>query len=245
MSWTDSELMVVAAARELSGVSNCFVGIGIPNLACSLAKRTVAPDLELVYESGIVGADPERLPLSIGDPALVVGARAITSMFDLFSLYLQRGLIDVAFLGAAQVDRRGSINTTVVGPYSHPKVRLPGSGGACEIALNARRVFIIVNQSHRSFVEHLDFVTSPGHVRPRPGRGEGPALVVTQLGIYRFVDGEMTLVSLHPGVTVADAKAATGWKDLAISATLVETNPPTDFELDVLRALDPQRMYLG
>lgn len=245
MSWTDNELMVVAAARELSGVSNCFVGIGIPNLACSLAKRTVAPDLELVYESGIVGANPDRLPLSIGDPALVVGARAITSMFDLFSLYLQRGLIDVAFLGAAQVDRRGSINTTVVGPYSRPQVRLPGSGGACEIALNARSVFIIVNQSPRSFVDRLDFVTSPGHIQPRPGRGDGPAVVVTQLGIYRFVEGEMTLVSLHPGVTVAAAEAATGWKDLAISDTLVETEAPDGSELEMLRALDPQRMYLG
>lgn len=244
MSWTERELMVVAAARELAGVDNCFVGIGIPNLACSLAKKTVAHDLELIYESGIVGADPGRLPLSIGDPALVVGSRAITSMFDLFSFFLSGGLVEVAFLGAAQVDRRGSINTTVIGRYSHPTVRLPGSGGACEIALNADRVFVIANQSQRNFVGKLDFVTSPGHITPRPGRGNGPAVVITQLGVFGFVNGEMTLKSTHPGVSVADVRLATGWDDLAVAESVTETDPPQPDELLALRALDPAGVYL-
>ncbi len=243
MSFTATEMMVVAAARQLSGVRNCFVGIGIPNLACSLAKRLIAPDLELIYESGVVGADPARLPLSIGDPSLVVGARSVTSMFDLFSFYLQRGLIDVAFLGAAQVDRNGSINTTVLGSYEKPAVRLPGSGGAVEIALNADQVFIIVNQSPRTFVEKLDFVTSPGHIGYRTGRGNGPALVVTQMGTYRFVSGEMTLTSLHPGVTREQVFEATGW-EMAVDEDVVETDPPRPGELDALRHLDPDRVYL-
>ncbi len=243
MSFTSTEMMVVEAARHLAGVRNCFVGIGIPNLACSLAKRTVAPDLELIYESGVVGADPARLPLSIGDPSLVVGARSVTSMFDLFSLYLQRGLIDVAFLGAAQVDRNGSINTTVLGSYEKPEVRLPGSGGAVEIAINADRVFIIVNQSRRTFVEKLDFVTSPGHVGHRTGSVGGPTVVVTQLGTYRFVEGEMTLSSLHPGVTRDQVFDATAWK-VAVDEGVVETDSPGQDELLALRSLDPDRVYL-
>jgi glutaconate CoA-transferase, subunit B len=237
-------MMVVAAARRLADVGNCFVGIGIPNLACSLAKRSGSAELELIYESGVVGADPARLPLSIGDPSLVAGARSITSMFELFGFYLQGGLIDVAFLGAAQIDRRGSINTTVVGPYDAPEIRLPGSGGACEIALNAGQIFIIVNQSRRTFVDQLDFVTSPGHLDPKPGRGGGPASVVTQLGTYGFVDGEMTLESLHPGATVDEVQNSSGW-EIAVSDDLVETAAPGREELNTLRALDPDRVYLG
>ncbi len=244
MTWSSSELMVVAAARQLHDVRNCFVGIGIPNLACSLAKRTVAPRLELIYESGVVGSDPARLPLSIGDPALVVGARSVMSMFDLFAFYLQRGLVDAAFLGAAQVDRRGSINTTVIGDYREPTIRLPGSGGACEIALNARRVFIIVNQSKRTFVDRLDFVTSPGHITPYPGRGGGPALVVTQLGTYEFSGGEMVLTSLHPGVTVDQVQDATAW-EMNISDSVAESPAPGQEELTALRKLDPDGVYLS
>jgi glutaconate CoA-transferase subunit B len=235
-------MMVVAAARRLTDERNCFVGIGLPNLACSLAKQLFAPELELIYESGVVGADPARLALSIGDPTLVVGARAVVPMYDLFSFYLQGGLIDVAFLGAAQIDRHGSVNTTVIGGYANPSMRLPGSGGACEIALNAKRVFFIVKQSRRSFVDRLDFVTSPGHIEPKPGRGDGPSTVVTQLGMYEFVDGEMTLVSLHPGVSVDEVTAATGW-DIAIG-DVVETSAPTDDELGALRSLDPTGVYL-
>ena len=151
-AFSKSEMMIVAAARELAGQHVCFVGVGLPNIAVNLAKRTVTPDLELVYEAGVFGARPARLPLSIGDPTIVTGATAVVSMLELFGYYLQRGLIDVGFLGAAQIDRFGNINTTVIGPYDHPTTRLPGSGGACEIAINARQVFVIMRQSTRSFV---------------------------------------------------------------------------------------------
>ena len=243
--WTPSELMVIVAARHLSGASNCFVGVGLPNLACNLARQTTAPGLELIYESGILGAAPGRLPLSIGDPSIVSGARMVTSMHDVFAYFLQRGLVDVAFLGAAQIDRRGSVNTTVVGSYDSPTVRLPGSGGACEIALNAGRVFFILRQSSRSFVERLDFVTSPGHVGEVRGTDRrGPALVVTQLGTYEFHDGEMTLVSLHPGCTLDQVRDATGW-ELKVSDSLETAEAPTPGEIEKVRALDPSRIYLG
>lgn len=238
---TPREQMIVCAARALAGTRVCFVGIGPPNLACALAKRTTAPDLTLIYESGVVGAEPARLPLSIGDPTLASGALQVTGMWELFAHYLQRGLIDVAFLAGAQIDRRGNLNTTVIGSYVRPKVRLPGSGGACEIALNARRTFILMPQSQRSFVDRVDFVTSPGH--PVPGPGGGPAFLVTQLGQYRFEEGEMTLTHLHPGVTVEEVRAETGW-DLRVADDLGETDPPTDEELRVLRHdLDPTGIY--
>src|SRR5439155_8049961 len=194
--WSPAEMMIVASARQLAGERVCFVGIGLPNIACSLAQRTVAAELELVYESGVFGSRPERLALSIGDPTLATGATAITSMFELFAFYLQAGLIDVGFLGASQIDRFGNINTTVIGDYGRPKVRLPGSGGACEIAINARKVFVIMPQSTRSFVERIDFTTSPGHLegrRPAGWLGAGPTTVVTGLGVYGFdaATGEM------------------------------------------------------
>src|SRR5881628_1016997 len=156
-------MMIVASARQLAGERVCFVGVGPPNIACNLAKRTVAPELELVYEAGVFGAEPARLPLSIGDPTLITGSLQVTSMFELFAYYLQAGLIDVGFLGASQIDRFGNINTTVIGEYGAPKVRLPGSGGACEIAIHARSILVIMRQGKRSFVEKLDFRTSPGH----------------------------------------------------------------------------------
>src|SRR4051812_11906769 len=215
--FSQSEMMIVAAARELAGQRVCFVGVGLPNIAVNLAQRTVAPDLELVYEAGVFGAKPARLPLSIGDPTIVTGATAVTSMYELFSFYLQRGLIDVGFLGATQIDRFGNINTTVIGDYEDPTTRLPGSGGACEIAINARQVFVIMRQSPRSFVERIDFRTSPGNlggaeqaarIRGEQGwLGSGPSVVVTDLGIYHFDDdGEMRLDSLHPGVSVDAAR---------------------------------------
>src|SRR5881409_1588190 len=163
-------MMIVASARQLAGERVCFVGVGPPNIACNLARRTVAPGLELVYEAGVFGSVPPRLPLSIGDPTLVTGSLEVTSMFELFAYYLQAGLIDVGFLGASQIDRFGNINTTVIGEYAAPKVRLPGSGGACEIAINAGKVFVIMPQSTRSFVETIDFTTSPGHLE-----GERPS----------------------------------------------------------------------
>src|SRR2546425_11849361 len=178
LGYSKSEIMIAASARGLKGAKNCFVGVGLPNIVCNLAQRTVARDLQLVYESGVFGARPERLPLSIGDPTLATGATAITSMFELFAFYLQAGLIDVGFLGAAQIDRFGTINTTVVGDYAAPKVRLPGSGGACEIAINAKKVFVIMRQSRRSFVDRIEFPTSPGRSADRSGWiGEGTTVV--------------------------------------------------------------------
>jgi len=252
--FTKSEMMIVAAARELAGQRVCFVGVGLPNIAVNLAKRTVAPDLELVYEAGVFGARPARLPLSIGDPTIVTGATAVVSMYELFSFYLQGGLVDVGFLGAAQIDRFGNINTTVIGSYDHPKTRLPGSGGACEIAINARQVFVIMRQSARSFVEKIDFRTSPGNlggaeqadrIRREGGwLGRGPTVVVTDLGIWHFDDaGEMRLDSLHPGATLDDIRSTIGWEP-RIADDLQATAPPSETELDLIRReLDPEGAY--
>src|SRR4051812_17837362 len=252
--FSKSEMMIVAAARELAGQHVCFVGVGLPNIAVNLAQRTVAPDLQLVYESGVFGARPARLPLSIGDPTIVTGALAAMSMLELFGYYLQRGLVDVGFLGAAQIDRYGNINTTVIGDYARPVTRLPGSGGACEIAINARQVFVIMRQSRRSFVETIDFRTSPGNlggaeqaerIRREGGwLGRGPTVVVTDLGIYHFDEtGEMRLDALHPGATVEQVKDTIGW-DVAIAPDLSETSAPTDAELRLIREeLDPGGVY--
>ena len=240
--YSSKEMMICSSARLLAGEHLCFVGVGMPNIACNLARLTVAPELELVYESGVYGADPSRLPLSIGDPTLVAGATSVMSMFDLFSFYLQAGRIGAAFLGAAQIDRCGSINTTVVGEYANPKVRLPGSGGACEIALNAKKTFVIMTQSTKSFVEQLDFVTSPGH--HSGAAGAGPQAVVTQLGIYGFNDdGEMRLDSAHPGVSADDVMQATGWA-MNMQMEVATTKPPTPRELALIRQeLDPGWVY--
>jgi glutaconate CoA-transferase subunit B len=252
--FSKSEMMIVAAARALEGQRVCFVGVGLPNIAVNLAQRTVAPDIELVYEAGVFGARPQRLPLSIGDPTIVTGSTAVVSMLELFGYYLQGGLIDVGFLGAAQIDRFGNINTTVIGSYDHPKTRLPGSGGACEIAINARQVFVIMRQSARSFVETIDFRTSPGNlggaeeaerIRREGGwLGRGPTVVVTDLGIYRFDDrGEMRLESLHPGATIDEVRSSIGW-DIAVADDLGATPPPTDEELRLIRdELDPGGVY--
>ena len=254
-AFSKSEMMIVAAARELAGQRVCFVGVGLPNIAVNLAKRTVAPELELVYEAGVFGAEPARLPLSIGDPTIVTGATAVTSMFELFSFYLQGGLIDVGFLGAAQIDRFGNINTTIIGDdYAHPATRLPGSGGACEIAINARQVFVIMRQSKRSFVERIDFRTSPGNLggaanaarirREQGWLGSGPSVVVTDLGIYHFDEtGEMRLDSLHPGATLEAVRATIGW-DPHVAPDLGTTPEPTPDELRLIRVeLDPGGTY--
>jgi glutaconate CoA-transferase subunit B len=247
-AWTPAEMMIVASARQLAGERICFVGVGPPNIACNLAQRTVSPDLQLVYEAGVFGARPARLPLSIGDPTLVTGSTAVHSMFELFGFYLQAGLIDVGFLGASQINRFGDINTTVIGDYGAPKIRLPGSGGACEIAINAGKVFVIIPQSSRSFVKEVDFTTSPGNpagTRPRGWIGSGPAVVVTNLGVYGFSDGEMELRSLHPGVSLEETRENTGW-DLRVAADLSETAAPTEEELRLIREeLDPDGAYTG
>ena len=244
------ELMVCQAARQLRDGEVVFVGIGLPNLACNLARRLHAPKLVLIYESGAVGADPKRLPISIGDPSLVSNSLGVFSMFDVFNFYLQRGLIDVGFLQGVQIDRFGNLNTTVIGDYRHPKVRLPGSGGACEIAILAKRVFVIAPQSKRAFPERVDFITSPGFVDGPEGRrklglpGGGPVMVITNLGCYEFFDGEMVLTSLHPGCTVEQVKENTGW-DLRISPQLTTTEAPTDEELRIIREdLDPSHLFI-
>jgi glutaconate CoA-transferase subunit B len=250
MNYSTNEIMVTASSRLLADGEVTFVGIGLPNLACNLARRLHAPNLVLIYESGAVGATPERLPISIGDPALVTDSLSVCSMYDIFCNYLQGGRIDVGFLQGAQIDRYGNINTTVVGDYAHPKVRLPGSGGACEIAILAKKVLVMAPQSRRSFPEKVDFVTSPGFL-DGPGRreafgmpGGGPSAVITNLGCYEFVEGEMTLVSLHPGCTVDDVRANIGW-DVRVADTLAETPAPTDEELRIIREeLDPQHLYV-
>lgn len=240
---TPDELMIAAAAAELAGVRTVFVGIGLPNAAANVARQSGAPDLELIYESGVVGARPIRLPDSIGDPALVSGAAATMSMRDLFGGFLQAGRIEVGMLGAAQIDRWGNLNTTVIGSYERPGVRLPGSGGACEIALNAQRVVVVMSQSTRSFVQEVDFVTSPGHRRPdgsggRPSwAGAGPTAVVTQLGVYHFApDGEMELAGLHPGVDEGTVDAGTAWA-MRRALTVARLPEPSARILEAIRRL--------
>jgi glutaconate CoA-transferase subunit B len=238
-------MMTVAAARTLTDGQVCFVGIGLPSTAANLARRTHAPDLVLVYESGTLGAKPDRLPLSIGDGILAETADSVVSVPEVFNYWLQPGRIDVGFLGAAQIDRYGNINTTVIGgDYRNPKVRLPGAGGAPEIAASCKEVTVIVRQSPRAFVDRVDFVTSFGFGRG-PGereklglRGGGPRRIITDLGVLQPDPDscEFVLTHLHPGVELADAKAATGW-DLAVSPDLSRTPTPTDEELSVLRAL--------
>jgi len=227
-AYTPEEMMAVAAARLLRDGTVCFVGIGLPSQAANLARRTVAPGLVLVYESGTIGAKPAVLPLSIGDGELAETADTVVSVPEIFAYWLQAGRIDVGFLGAAQIDRHANLNTTVIGDYERPKVRLPGAGGAPEIALSARQVFVMLRQSRRTFVEQLDFTTS---------LGGSVAAVVTDLGVLeREADGELTLVSVHPGVTAEEARAATAWP-LRVAAGLRETPPPTDAELRALRSL--------
>jgi glutaconate CoA-transferase subunit B len=249
--YTPSEMMIISAARALAGVRTVFVGVGLPNIACNLARHTVAPDLELIYESGVYGAQPARLPLSIGDPTLVTGSLSVVSMMDLFSLYLQRGLVDVALLGGAQIDRYGNLNTSVIGDYAKPKVRLPGSGGACEIAISAQRIYMIMRLQKRAFVEKLDFLTSPGHLSGGDARqqlgmpGAGPQVVITDMATFDFNNPqrEMQLVSLHPGVTLDAVRAEMGWES-RLADQIAETPAPTDEELHLVReVLDPQGMY--
>ncbi|EEP70364.1 3-oxoadipate:succinyl-CoA transferase, B subunit [Micromonospora sp. ATCC 39149] len=244
--WTADEMMTVAAARQLRDGVACFVGIGLPSTAANLARATHAPNLVLIYESGCLGAKPDRLPLSIGDGILADTADAVVSVPEVFNYWLQPGRIDVGFLGAAQLDRYGNINTTVVGgDYDAPKVRLPGAGGAPEIAASCGEVVVIVRQNPRTFTERVDFVTSVGYgsgpgERERLGlRGGGPRLVITDLGVLEPdpVTCELTLTRLHPGVTPEQARAATAW-DLAVAERLTTGEPPTARELAVLRALE-------
>jgi glutaconate CoA-transferase subunit B len=240
------DAMTVTAARTLRDGQRCFVGIGIPSTAANLARRTHAPDLVLIYESGTLGAKPDRLPLSIGDGILADTADTVVSVPEVFNYWLQAGRIDVGFLSGAQLDRFANINTTVIGDdYANPKVRLPGAGGAPEIAASCRETVVIMRQSPRSFVDRVDFVTSLGFGRgpgdrERAGvRGRGPQKVITDLGVLEPdpQTRELTLTAVHPGVEPDEVRAATGW-DLVVSPGLTTTAPPTEEELAVLRALE-------
>jgi glutaconate CoA-transferase subunit B len=242
--WTTDEMMTVAAARALRDGVSCFVGIGLPSTAANLARRTHAPDLVMIYEAGAIGAKPDRLPLSIGDGILASTATSVVTVPEVFNYWLQPGRIDVGFLGAAQIDRYGNINTTVIGDYHEPKVRLPGAGGAPEIAASCGEVIVIVRQTPRAFVERVDFVTSVGF-GSGPGsrdalglRGRGPVLVITDLGVLEPDPEtcELTLTGLHPGVEVEQARAATGW-DLRVAGDVQRSEPPSTEELTALREL--------
>jgi glutaconate CoA-transferase, subunit B len=243
-AFTADEMMTVAAARALRDGSACFVGIGLPSTAANLARATHAPGLVLIYESGTIGAKPTRLPLSIGDSELAETADAVVSVPEIFNYWLQAGRIDIGFLSAAQLDRYANLNSTVIGRYDRPTVRLPGAGGAPEIAASCREVIIVIRHSSRTFVEKLDFITSVGHASGPGGRerlglkGKGPTLVITDLGILRPRVGtlELELTHLHPGVTIDQVHAATGWP-LAISLGLASTTPPSVEELTALRRL--------
>lgn len=244
MNYTTNEIMTVAAARRLPDGAVCFVGIGLPSTAANLARLTHAPNALLIYESGPVGAKPDVLPLSIGDGELADTADMVVPTAEIFRYWLQGGRVDVGFLGTAQIDRFANLNTTVIGPYEHPKVRLPGAGGAPEIASNAKQVLVIVRQSARTFVEKLDFVTSAGFLTGGDARarlkipGAGPVAVITDLCIMEPdpVSKELTVVSLHAGVTREQVSAATGWP-VRFAAAVGQTPDPEERELQTLRAL--------
>lgn len=251
--YSPAEIMTVMAARELQDGDCVFVGIGLPNVACNLARRRHAPNVQMIFESGVFGADPARQPLSIGDPTLVTGATSVCSMTDIFSLYLQGGYIDVGVLGGAQIDRFGNMNTTVIGDYGRPRVRLPGSGGACEIAHLASSVIVVMRLKKRAFVEKLDFLTSPGFLtggdaRERAGiGGEGPRAVITDRAIFRFHPDtrEMVLASVHPGTTVEEVREMVGWP-LRVAPDVATTTPPDDEDLRIIReVLDPQGVHVA
>ena len=243
--------MVIVAARELKDRESVLVGVGLPNLAANLAKKLQAPNLLLVYESGAVGSNPSRMPLSIGDPCLVSGAKSVCSMYEQFAYYLQGGRIDVGFLGGAQIDKYGNINSTIIGTYKTPKVRLPGSGGACDIASNVKKIIVITPHEKRRFVEKVDFLTSPGFIDGKEGwrklklQGGGPYAVITNLCTFKFdeVTGEMTVTALHEGVTIEQVQENTPW-NVKVAEELATTPPPTEKEVTTLRALDPDKIYL-
>lgn len=224
---TSGEVQTIVAARLLAGARSCFIGVGRPSTAAILARAIVNPELVLVYESGTIGAKPHRIPLSIGDGELAATADLVVPVVEMFNYWIQAGRIDVAFLGAAQVDRHGSLNSTVIGDYDAPRTRLPGAGGAPEIATGCDRVMVVAPHSPRTFVERLDFLTTRA----------APDAVITDLGVLEpGADGELELTQIHPGVSVEQVQAATGW-ELRVAGELRRTEPPTDEELGALREL--------
>ncbi len=242
--YTAEEMMTVAAARQLANGTVCFVGIGLPSAAANLARLTHAPDVVLIYESGTIGTRPDVLPLSIGDGELSETADSVVSVPEMFRYWLQGGRVDIGFLGAAQVDRFGNINTTVIGDYQRPKVRLPGAGGAPEIATSCGEVFIMLRHGKRALVGRLDFISSVGFLTGGDARGRlglggrGPTRIITDLGILEPdpVSREFTLTTLHPGADLDRVRSETGWP-LKVAAHLAETSPPSPAELTALREL--------
>lgn len=243
-SFTSNEMMTIAAARALSNSDVCFVGIGAPSAACNVARLTHAPDITLIYESGTIGTKPDVLPLSIGDGELCETAVTTVSVPEMFRYWLQGGRITIGFLGAAQLDRFGNINTTVIGDYHHPKTRLPGGGGAPEIATSCAEIYITMVQSKRGMVDKIDFFTSFGHGEGGDHRArlgittKGPTLLITDLAVWKPdpVTREFTVVSLHPGVTREQVQETCGWP-VKYAETLAETPAPTELELTTLRDL--------
>ncbi|MBN8867785.1 MAG: CoA-transferase subunit beta [Solirubrobacterales bacterium] len=233
MSFDSAELMTVVAARQLQNDQSVLVGVGRPSHAAILAKRTHAPDLVLIYESGTIDADPDSIPLSIGDPELAATSTSVVSLPDIFNYWLQPGRIDVGFLGAAQIDRHGNLNTTVIGEYDHPRVRLPGAGGAPEIARSCQEIVVTLPHSARTFVPELDFTTSLCR-----SDGEGSMVVVTDLGVLETSDqhDELELTATFPGIGVGEVQDQTGW-ELKVAGDVAEVAPPTAEELEVLRSL--------
>lgn len=244
MDYSASEMMAVAAARTLKNDDVCFVGIGAPSVACNLARLTHAPDITLIYESGTIATKPDVLPLSIGDPELCETALTTVSVPEMFQYWLQGGRISIGFLGGAQLDRFGNINSSVIGSYEHPKVRLPGGGGAPEIASLCKQTYVVMRQSRRSFVERVDFITSFGYgtggdQRQRLGISTlGPTLIVTDLCLMRPdpQTKELVVTSIHQGITREEIALQTGWS-IRFADTVEQTPPPTDMELAVLRDL--------
>jgi glutaconate CoA-transferase subunit B len=244
LNYTADEMMTVAAARMIRNGAVCFVGIGLPSAAANLARLTHAPDTVLIYESGTIGTKPAVLPLSIGDGELAETADAVVPLPEIFAYWLQGGRVDLGFLGAAQIDRFANINTTVIGDYHKPSTRLPGAGGAPEIAASSKEVLITLRHNKRAFVKKLDFVTSGGHMEGGDSRekmrlpGKGPTAVITDLGILTPdpITKELTLTSLHPGITVEKVVESTGWP-LRVAPQPAITAPPTESELAVLRDL--------
>lgn len=247
-NYTPDEMMTIVAARQLKDQMICFVGIGLPSAAANLARNMHAPDCMLIYESGTIGAKPRVLPLSIGDDELAETADTVVPLTEIFQYWLQGGRVDVGYLGGAQIDKYGNLNTTVIGEYNQPQIRLPGAGGAPEIASLAKEVFIVMSQSKRSFVKQMDFITSIGHFIGNDSRkslgmsGGGPSVVITDLGILRPdpETKELVMMELYPGTTEQQVQESTGW-DIRFSPQIIQTMPPTEEELTTIRLLKSRK----
>jgi glutaconate CoA-transferase, subunit B len=249
-SYSSEEMMLCCAAREIKDRETVFVGIGTTILAALLAKKTHAPNSVLLFESGIIGASAERLALSIADPALVSGSLMLVEFFDFFTMFLQNGNVDVGFVGGAQIDQFGNVNSTMIGDYSNPKVRFPGGGGAFDMTM-AKRTIVVMPHEKRRFVEHVDFITTPGRIINGKSRsqlgipGNGPDVVITTKGVIRFSSNNETyLASYHPNSSIEEIQRETGWS-LNVSRTAECTKPPTQQGMNILRAFDPKRILLG